>query len=509
MIICATARSVLLSFGWLSAAILTICMVTLSQVSFTLSLVFCAIGPLSLHYCTQAGRKFYAPIILTLLYFASYLIPLGILLVNGDDPGGSVMAANSWRELTNVDFTPLCFTVFSGMAGIWVAVFLLERITDQRNKSLLRASTRDRPVRGPGLEEAAGSTDTCRPRARSHQLGRLFKQSSIVSGGNASKQIEISLWRAILFWVGATIPILVLMNILGLGRTGITSRELPFKLAGILFYTKSIVIPFVAYWIIVAAVGSKNVRSIYLVLAICVVIGFIGGLIFLSRGFAITMLFVPALYLFLQLADETWVRRLLGIFVPVVIITLALGVSLIESMRDIVYSGGTTSITANIQGEELPGLKEGLSKLFVLASIRMTGLRELELVRKSGLEDTYGPVRVFLGDEEYCSFVMRHIFGFVNPGGDLAFGVAFGLWGWLFLGGMNIIVFAGTCLLAGLIIGVEEIWSRFDSKPLALFFAYYFALWIWEGSCASEATRHLLAALGCFLLVKTVRIRAA
>lgn len=294
------------------------------------------------------------------------------------------------------------------------------------------------------------------------------------------------------------------MGRLGIGRTGLShSTVLPFKLAGILVYLKNMVIPFIGFFLVIPTLISGTARRIYLSLALMTIIGLIGSVTFLSRGFLVFVTLPPLMFLlFLPSQRPSGRRVLIGSLVGFVAV-LMLMVPLVDAMRVSKYVGADATITEIDQAMSQSSPVGALSRTTSLAVRRIIGFKELVAIHSAGPLDPAAPWRVFRGDSDYTDQLQYDLWGFYqDPSGDTAFGFGFGLWGWLYLGGSNWIVFLGTWLATVLIIFFEELFIRFGVRPLAIFIAVQFGIWIWGGIDYFLLSRLIITAIACYWLVK-------
>ena len=420
-----------------------------------------AIGICSMLYYTRPGRRYYVPIVWTLFYAVGYLLAMADVLLNPETAGVAGSVTYYLIDFTFRGLLPIFSPIWWGMAGLFLAVFCCERIIPRR------------PEETPRHRRFASASRSSPPQA---------------------------LW----IWFTCSAAVVLFMGRLGIGRTGLShSTVLPFKLAGILVYLKNMVIPFIGFFLVIPTLISGTARRIYLSLALMTIIGLIGSVTFLSRGFLVFVTLPPLMFLlFLPSQRPSGRRVLIGSLVGFVAV-LMLMVPLVDAMRVSKYVGADATITEIDQAMSQSSPVGALSRTTSLAVRRIIGFKELVAIHSAGPLDPAAPWRVFRGDSDYTDQLQYDLWGFYqDPSGDTAFGFGFGLWGWLYLGGSNWIVFLGTWLATVLIIFFEELFIRFGVRPLAIFIAVQFGIWIWGGIDYFLLSRLIITAIACYWLVK-------
>jgi hypothetical protein len=419
------------------------------------------IGIASMLYYTRPGRRYYLPIIWTMFYAVGYLLALADVLLNPDTAGVLGSATFYLLDFSFRGFLPLFDSIAAGMSGLFLAVLCCERIIPRR------------PPRHRQAGRFAAFTDRAVPRG---------------------------FW----IWFTGSAAVIMLMARLGIGRTGLVhSTSLPFKLAGILVYIKNMVIPFVGFFLVVPTLTSGSRRRIYVALAMLTVIGLLGSVAFLSRGFLVFMSLPPLLFLLFQSARRSSARSALGGSAAMFLLVITVMVPLVDAIRISKYLGANVSIYGVEQAMSQSSPAGALSRTMSLAVQRVIGFKELVAVHGAGLRGPDAPWRVFRGDSDYIDQLQYDLWGFYqDPTGETAFGYGYGLWGWLYLGGSNWTVLLGTWLATVLIILFEDLFIRRGLRPLALFIAVQFGIWIWGGIDFFLLSRLVVTAVACYGLVR-------
>jgi hypothetical protein len=467
MIINSVARRSLFVFGWLSCAIVTLSVVMYSEISIVFPVLMSAICMFSIDYFTRQRRNYYLPVIWTIYFILGYVLCLSFVLINSDAEGVFLFKSNRMAEFSNENFLPVFYSILSGMAGIFLAVVFCERFFKNNSTS---------------ITENRGLDTKARPRRG-----------------------KVLIWT----WCIASLGIIIIMGILGIGRTGLPhATVLPFKMTGILVYIKQMVIPFFGFLIFLRTTKEGNIRDMLVLLSLMVVVGAIGSVVFISRSFIIFLIIGPLLYIYFSVNRIDKRMKLIFVCVAITAAILLVTIPIIQEIRNIKYGGYDVSASKLLFSGDLLKFDEAVSQIISLFLGRIIGIPELVGVHALMENDMYAPMKVFFGNHEYTHWLQFEMYGFrQDPSGDTAFGYAFGLWGMMYLSGSNLVVLVGTSVFAIFIIFFEELFSRYGRKPLALFIALQFGTWIWGGIDLFLISRLVITAFACIAMLKMASVR--
>jgi hypothetical protein len=312
----------------------------------------------------------------------------------------------------------------------------------------------------------------------------------------------------LVFVLLSSIAIIGLMFVLGIGRTGLPpATALPFMLTGILVYTKNMIIPFLGFVVFVAAERTRDYNRIRTAFWMLLVIGAVGSVAFVSRGFFIFMVLPALIYMVCYGQDRKLSSRFFRASGLQVMGLLLVLIPAIELLRIVLFSGLLLSSLAQVDVSAEISILDAFAKIAGLATARIIGFRELVFITDYQQFDIWAPWRIFAGDEEYSEMLSFNLYGFQqDASGDTAFGYALGLWGMFYLTGSYIIVFLGSFVATSVVLAFEELFLKHSFPQLSLFMATNIGLWVWGGIDWFLLSRLLITALFCYFLVRYTRL---
>ena len=111
-------------------------------------------------------------------------------------------------------------------------------------------------------------------------------------------------------WLVVSLSIILLAWYLRIGRTGITDQTaLPFKMTGILVVSRTYVIPASGAILFSTALKVDNKRVVATILPMLLVVGSIGAIASLSRGFIVFCVFPPIMFMLLEGRERPWISQ--------------------------------------------------------------------------------------------------------------------------------------------------------------------------------------------------------
>lgn len=284
MVVYPAARRFLLWFTIVASFILTVSVITLSEISVVYPLLMGGIAFWSIHHYTRRARRYVLPTLWSLFFIFGYILSCASVLIDPEKAGIGPRKDLSLFLFSDSSFFPIFWVMVSGMAGMTLAVSLFEKIYGRRRTKLLAAN----PM-------------TASPPQHSNQVTNNNRTFSTAHLSRFS-------W----LWMISSLCIIGVMWALGIGRTGLPhATALPFMMTGGLVYMKNMVIPFLGFVVFVAAVTKQDNRRIRTTFLMLLIVGGVGSVAFVSRGFFVFMI-LPAL-IYLGMYGGNWVltRRFL------------------------------------------------------------------------------------------------------------------------------------------------------------------------------------------------------
>lgn len=463
------ARRWLRAFGCLSSIYVLFVFAIDGSLHFLWGVLLVGIGLISLFAYTRSKRRYYTPLILTIFYFFGYLLSFTYILLNKDEmPVAGFMAIGPFG-FTDAEFFPVVLVICAGMAGIMVATFSAEKIF--KHFHAIKAK-RIEPI--------------------------LF----------SIKTTTLRNW--VWLWFIFSVALIMLMWHLEIGRVGMKDETiLPFKLAGIFFFLRGIVVPFGGFLLLGLSISADKKKLTKLILCMLIFVGILGSIAGISRGYFVITVFPALLFMFLTSYKNDWNRKILSRYMFAIFIITLISIVFVQGLRNIGYAGGDISIfevagLLTIMWSDFD-LVEAFSAFISLATSRIGGMRELLAASSSGVSDLYAPWAIFISDGKYLEDLLFSVFGFLPAADDLlAFGVVFGLWGGLALSGSYTVVFWGTIMSCLIVMFVEELFIRKKAYSVACFLSVYLCMFIWGGVYLFFLVRIGVSILLCYVIVKLI-----
>ncbi|MCK5580890.1 MAG: hypothetical protein KAJ18_06415 [Candidatus Omnitrophica bacterium] len=442
----APARQLLLVLICLSS-ICIIAMVkpfALLDVGFTVFVL--AIGLLAIYFTSMPSRQYYTGLVTSLFYFFGYAISLGAILHNKNS-----IPRTGFMSIGNFDFSAseyfnVALVIFFGMSGVVLSTILAEKL-----------------------------------------FGKSFSAKDILATTPSKKKLCL----AVLAWFFMSIAIIAITSELNIGRVGLTDgSKLPFKIAGFLYYSRKITVPLLGLFFLQICVKSNFIKLTYLTLISILVIAALGALTSLSRYLFAFTAFPPLIFLLLAQKEDKWKK---SITIQYTIVCIIVGIFIfpkIQNLRNIAYQGQDIRISRLITPPKVPPTisvpKIKISKspeiFFSLATIRLTGIRELLAVTSSGVGYVKAPYDIFMGNSNLSGPICNRVFGFeLHNKNGLAFGISYGLWGQLYLTKKLMCVFIGTVVLLFPSFCFEHFFASKKLTSVTLFAVLMLSFAAWSG----------------------------
>lgn len=231
----------------------------------------------------------------------------------------------------------------------------------------------------------------------------------------------------------------------GIAIMGVESVRLPFHLAGIIFYTRTAIIPallLLAIWLCQRA-GSTQMAKAYLMLLLG--FGLSDMLLRSSRGALVGSIL---LWWFLSLTGGHSIRRKAYVLLGVLAVAVFFAYPFVAEFRNVRITSGSRDIIALLGETEknlIGGSVEQVGTLIVggfgKSLNRFTGIDMLMAFNASHIQPLGPNAWAMLKSSGLGEYLTRDIFGYTNTTTNA---MAPGLLGWFFLLGGNPMVIMGT-----------------------------------------------------------------
>lgn len=417
-------------------------------------------------YFTEENKNYYTPLLFVIFYVFGFLLPLPHLILERRN-----LPSKGWAGIGSFSFTDREFLVIScvicaGFIAFVTASLFAEHILKRKKRS-----------------------------------GKTLQQVTISAR-------RLALWTVC--WFVLSVLLLLLMWFLGIGRTGLIDRvTLPFRIAGILSYSRKIVIPFFGLYFLDLSLRKRRIRLSILILIGLFVIGVIGSIGGISRGIFFFTLFPSLIYLFFTSRKGSVNKKLFVNFIIAGIVSGIIMVYILDTLRTKAYKQRGLNVKQSVtilKNIREVNLIKASSFFFTYATVRIEGMGRLMAVSSAPAKSTSIPFKLFWGDQELRRRVDQNVVGF-NPstGNNLAFGFSYGIFAFLYLSGSLMIVYSGVTLIMIFIMMVEEIFLRHGNRSHALLFSILLCFELWHSPSTYTVVRYLAVLLLCLCLSKTVR----
>lgn len=269
MVIYPAARRFLLWFTIVASFVLTVCVITLSEISVVYPLLMGGMAFWSIYHNTRRKRRYVLPTLWSLFFILGYILSYASVLIDPEKAGVGPRKDLSLFLFTDSSFFPVFWVMVTGMAGMTLAVSFWEKLYGRSRTRL----------------------STANPNPITLSLPQNFNQVTNNNRAFSTALLSQFSW----LWMLSSLLIIGVMWTLGIGRTGLSHvTELPFMIGGGLVYIKNMVIPFLGFVVFVAAVSTHDYRQLRINFLMLLLVGGVGSVAFVSRGFFVFMI-VPAL----------------------------------------------------------------------------------------------------------------------------------------------------------------------------------------------------------------------
>lgn len=389
-------------------------------------------------FAVSPFRRYYTPAVFSIWFNLGFLLSFGELLVNEVAHRSHPNPATGGFAYTDAEMWAAVGWMIPGIAAIVVATMICERFS-------------------------AGSD-----RARAYVF---------IS--------DAALLRAMAIWTIVGVSIALLLILLQIGRTGLVNKtDLPFRLGGVLSFSRGYLIPAFGVMLIDLAINSRKEGALKYIFACLLIVGFVGSVSALSRGYLAFLVIAVTLYLTANLGRHRFGIRSVAVWIVVGLPLLLLGVSIVNALREGGFSGRQLDITstyAYVRDTRFSDAGAVLFDVFNLALGRIGGLQEmLGTLSVPHAWHIANPWGIFLDDGVTALWLQKAVLGYEMVSNDIVgFGYSFGLFGTLSLSGAPLIVLIGTALYLIVLMLLEEAFLRIGSPAVALSLAVNVGFQFW------------------------------
>lgn len=374
--------------------------------TYILLFTYVFMSVVAISFATGKKRKYYFPIIFIVFYIIGYMISFSLLILNKHILSSVGFNAIGTFGFTSEEWLRIVLIIFSGLSGMIFATKLFEVFSRQK---------------------------------------KMHCSQMVESLGKKKKTCKMLLTLWILF----SATVILTMGSLGIAKHGfVESRELPFKMTGILLYTRNYMIPLFGFILMDVFVRCYNNRLRNITIFFLLGFGLLNSIIFYSRAQFIVPLFMILLYFSINVGRYNIKKRKLIIYYVLVIPVIGAVLFLLSQGRELIYRGGAFVDIFNINFNPLDVILYG----FYFFADRLEGVRILFAIDSSHVNGFRQTWAAFISDNTITYNTLLSVFGmeFNNPG--YAFGISYGLWGLLYLSKNYFIVFIGTLLNTSLVL---------------------------------------------------------
>jgi hypothetical protein len=320
-------------------------------------------------------------------------------------------------------------------------------------------------------------------------LAFFCRKSSV--GTKSAVLVSNKLTTTIWWWFGLSIGVLLLSKVLGVGTNGLEPAALPFRIAGLLFFCRTLALPLVGMYLFGVAVENNMRRKTYAILKMTVIIGVASFPVTLSKAALLYSMLPYLAYLFIYSYQSRLSKKMVHWGAVAVILLLPVMVLSVQAARDLAYSQGKLANAQEIIDE--------VSTSFGSASVSETtiAMRNLVLDRILGASELMGVVagrpysrrlifEVLRGngtnEDVGVSDVFYDLFGLMPATVNGVYnGKAFGLFGLLYLSHESILVFCLALFLGGLVLWIEDLFLRRMNAGASALVGFMICMAVWEG----------------------------
>lgn len=291
--------------------------------------------------------------------------------------------------------------------------------------------------------------------------------------------------QAILSWTVFGLSVELLLIYFQIGRTGLVNRtELPFHLGGLLSFTRGYLIPAIGVLIVDLIVNGKQNWALKYMFAALLLVGLLGSVSALSRGYLGFLIIALALYLTVNLGRHRFGLRSLALWMAGGVPLLLVGIFLVNTLRESGFAGHELNLSSTygyILESRITDVGLIFSDFFNLAIGRIGGLHELlGALSAPHAWEMLNPWRIFLDDGVTAPWLHKSVLGFVmHIDETVGFGYSFGLFGTLSLSGSLLMVFVGTGIYLMALMALEELFFRIGASAVALSLAVNMGFQCW------------------------------
>jgi hypothetical protein len=314
--------------------------------------------------------------------------------------------------------------------------------------------------------------------------------------------------KSVNYWFYIGLLLILLMYILGIGRTGLEDKiVLPFGLKAFLYYLRIISLPMIGMFFLQVAYDLSNVELLRKYFFKLLVISLLISLSSFSRS-DIVLTLVPASIFLFKYPDSRFKGSLKKYFLFSILL-IVITSQLVQLIRNFAYSSDgleSVSFSEIIGLFDMFSFNDVLDNLLSLLTIRQGGARDIGVV----LNSQYNNIK-YIGDYFFQINEEAFMFDVWNFMPDeflvegKTFGTGFNGLSWYAFGGNYLLIFS-LSLITGMFIGfIERIFiiNRFIS--IQIWISFFLALLFWNSFLWSKFSRIIPIILLSLFFIKKLK----
>ncbi|MBU0952195.1 MAG: hypothetical protein KKH91_05155 [Elusimicrobia bacterium] len=389
---------------------------------------------IAMYICCQGKRVYYSPITFAMHFIIGF--PLALTFVLEDENSGFAHKYGQYGffGFTNAEYVNVVLVAIVGIAGIVFGQLIAKSLVNKNFKI----------------------TET------------YFKLS------------ENKLLFLIILWFALSIILSTLMWNLGVGQLGLVRIDpLPFRLTGIMNYTRYIIVPVTSIILLSLTLKYQKTTNLKILLLLIFTEGLYSGIEALSRAALFFRLIPVILYVFMTIQTNA-TKRLVSKYLIFGSLLLLFLLPLTTVLRDMAYEKGSYKISEVVEKKDKlhTGGFLNIKEVVSFAVMRIGGVTELMAVSASPLND----LESFYGSMAQKIDFNKIVYGLDltnGPGFAMGWGVSF--FGYLFTSGSTLIVFLSSAFISAFLVWLEFKFYKIDAPEVNAVVGFMLAHFCWEG----------------------------
>jgi hypothetical protein len=299
--------------------------------------------------------------------------------------------------------------------------------------------------------------------------------------GNTTLSLAVWWW----FWL--SVGNVFISAFLGVGSNGLVHAALPFRLTGLLFYTRTLIFPMAGMYLFGVAVEHNRRRQAHTILLLSILIGAASFPVTLSKA---SLLYAVA-YLSIYAYHHRLSRKMVHWGIVSVVVLLPVTVLSVQVARNIAYSSGHLGSPKEIIEEfgtnfDSVTVTDSAASMRDLVLDRIVGAGELMAVTAGQSYSRKQIAQVLCGEgtkeDVGLGEIYYELYGLKPSTVDGVYnGKVLGLFGLLYLSHEPLLVFIVSMFLGALVLSIEDLFHKKLNAAAAAFLGFMISLAVWEG----------------------------